>query len=216
MTRTIALILGCAGLLPLGCSPPEDDEVATRSMTTDAVMRMSFLLHAGNGQAPTELDPIYDGATCKPVKAPDGHQLTLREFNRASGSVAISCLSTGTRVAVQMKGLVPHGVYSVWHVTFREPGFDPSFSHMVGSGAIGPADGSQSALVADGNGEGSVSAVTPAGPLSKQGTMGDCLMSPDLDWLVLAAYHNGLADPRRLATDPGHPVVQVGWLGSRL
>jgi hypothetical protein len=209
MTRTTALLLAGAALVPLACDAGDE---AMPSLTTDSVTRMPFFVHTVEGRPPSDPGtPIYDVGTCRPVLAPDGHHVTLGEFDRASGSLSVACLpGGGTRIAVRMHGLIPRGVYSVWQVTFRDPGFEPTFANMVGSGAVGPADGTGSVMVASPTGEATLSAVTPPGRLSKMGTMGDCLMTPPLDWLVLAAYHGGARDRAELAAST--PVVQTGWL----
>ena len=51
---------------------------------------------------------------CNPVTAPDGHHMTLGEFNAIEGSVRVQCLRNGTQVNIRLTGLQPRGVYTVW------------------------------------------------------------------------------------------------------
>src|SRR5215211_7348337 len=51
---------------------------------------------------------------CVPVTAPDGHQLTLGEFNAIEGTASVKCVQKGTLVSVHLTGLQPGGTYSAW------------------------------------------------------------------------------------------------------
>src|SRR2546425_13272907 len=67
-----------------------------------------------------------------PITAPDGHQLTLAEWQTARGEAHAQCVAGGTQVRVKLKGLVPHGVYSIWVGTFTVPGLTPDYSANIG------------------------------------------------------------------------------------
>lgn len=59
---------------------------------------------------------ICDTANIFPVIAPDGQQLTFAEWATATGSVTLTCLEGGsTRFDVNLAGLIPNGVYTIWH-----------------------------------------------------------------------------------------------------
>ncbi len=59
---------------------------------------------------------ICDTGNIFPVNAPDGQQLTFGEWSTATGSVTITCLvGGGTRFDVAFAGLIPNGVYTIWH-----------------------------------------------------------------------------------------------------
>jgi hypothetical protein len=136
-----------------------------------------------------------------PIMAPDGHQVTLGEFNSVSGYAEIKCINSGTHVVVHLKGLIPNGVYSMWVVTFKSPGFDPTFANQIGEGALGAPDGSQNAFKASPAGTASISAIIPAGPLSEFGLVGNCLSS-EYEVQLAAAYH---LDNLTHGATPGEP-----------
>src|SRR5215510_7458020 len=69
---------------------------------------------------------IYEALAHNPITAPDGHQLTLAEFLSASGRASVKCVNSGTHVVLNMHGLVPNGVYSIFVSTFQSPGFTPT------------------------------------------------------------------------------------------
>lgn len=50
-----------------------------------------------------------------PLTAPDGHQMVGQEWIQASGVVDISCTLTSTLYEFVFQGLVPNGVYTIWH-----------------------------------------------------------------------------------------------------
>jgi hypothetical protein len=111
-----------------------------------------------------------------PVTAPDGHQLTLAEWQSARGEAHAQCVQGGTLVRLKLSGLVPHGVYSIWVATFVSPGHTPDFSANIGLGALGNPDGSENHFVASADGTGELSVVHPGGTLSVFGAVSDCLL----------------------------------------
>lgn len=50
----------------------------------------------------------------KPIKAPDGHTLTLSEFKKAKGTITVKCNGNGAMVDIVLEGLIPNGTYTVW------------------------------------------------------------------------------------------------------
>ena len=109
-----------------------------------------------------------------PLIAPDGHHITLAEWQRANGTALMKCGQRGTHVVLQLTGLVPRGVYTVWVATFQAPGLTPDFANLIGVGALGASDGSQNVVVASADGEAELSVFHPAGDLSFFGSAG-CL-----------------------------------------
>jgi hypothetical protein len=214
MNRLVTYLAISVCLLPVGCGDPGDEDGAdTASWTSDALVHMPFSIHDAHGRTPTDpLTPLYEVTTCRPLVAPDGHHVTFGEFNRPTGSLSITCLPSGTRVAVKMHGLIPNGLYTVWNLSFRAPGFDPTFANVTGVGMIGPADGSGSVMIASAAGDASLSAVTPAGPLSTMGTSSECAMRSEFEWHVLAAYH---IDGRKLGAKSSAAVEQAGWFAKQ-
>src|SRR5262249_49170008 len=66
---------------------------------------------------------LVESRVNRPILAPDGHQMTLGEFNAAQGTISAKCTKDGTRTSLHMNGLIPNGVYTVWLIVF---GPDPS------------------------------------------------------------------------------------------
>ena len=148
---------------------------------------------------------IWDIAGHTPVVAPDGHQLTLGEFNKAQGYGEVKCINTGTHVTLHFKGLIPNGVYTVWTVTFQPPGFEETLSNVIGIGALGPGDGSQNSFTASPAGTASLSTTMPAGTMSEFGSVGPCLGS-EFEIQFWTIYHmDGL-------THGGSPGPESTWV----
>ena len=153
----------------------------------------------GDGNAiSADSDPqlyLYTATGTKPVLAPDGHQLTLAEFTQPEALASVRCTSEGTRITLNMVGLVPNGTYTAWNFVFEEPGFDGTMAHRVGAGALGLNDGSNNYFTASASGRGSISVMVPAGPLSatlpadgEPYTVGACLLD-EYEFHVNLNYH---------------------------
>ena len=156
-----------------------------------------------------------------PVLAPDGHQITLGEYNMVSGWADVKCIKKGTHVVVHLQGLIPNGVYTIWVLTFKSPGFNPTlpnpFINLNGNGALGAPDGSQNAFKAGSDGTAELSVIMPAESLSNFGSVPNCL-GDVYETHIVAAYHS---DQLTHGGSPGNPatwVVQFGFpfLGSQL
>lgn len=126
---------------------------------------------AGNPPA-SDSTPLYDARFHNPALAPDGHQLTVGEFNHVSGNGTLRCVRNGTRVNLHVSGLVPNGVYTVWTLVFNGPfpagpnGAKPApFGNLVGLGPLGAHSGTENHFQADANGEGDISALVRPGAL---------------------------------------------------
>ena len=138
--------------------------------------------------------PIYEFRKAMPVLAPSAgksksprHQITVGEFRKASGTIAAKCIDGGTRVALSLSGLIPHGVYTVW-VAKPDP-TDQTHMKMSGVGAIGKEDGSQNSFTADEDGEAYISAVTPGGELSTMGNIANCWLTGEPMVQIAGVYH---------------------------
>jgi|ERR1051326_1256219 hypothetical protein len=125
----------------------------------------------------------------QPVTAPDGHQVSLGEWLTASGRASVKCINGGTHVVLHFSGLLPSATYTVWQLAFAAPGFQGNpVTNRIALGALGPSDGSGNVFHSSASGEGELSAVTPAGPLSIQGSMGECALD-QFEFHYVAAYH---------------------------
>lgn len=153
------------------------------------LVRPTFNIEDANMHTPVgDATLLWNNVGHIPVLAPDGHQVTLGEFQRVSGYANIKCVNKGTHVVVHLMGLIPKGVYTIWVVTFKAPGFDPTFANQIGEGSLGAPDGSQNAFTASQAGTASLSVIMPAGSLSRFGSVGTCLSS-EYEVHFAAAYH---------------------------
>ena len=148
------------------------------------------------GNPATADTPLYSNAAglCDhlfPLIAPDGHHIRLAEWQRVRGTALMKCGQKGTHVALQLTGLVPNGVYTVWVATFQAPGLTPDFANLIGIGALGASDGSQNVIVASADGEAELSVFHPPGALSLFGSS-DCLTDEFEVLLWLPLHINGL------------------------
>ncbi|GAC1480070.1 MAG: hypothetical protein NVS1B4_25080 [Gemmatimonadaceae bacterium] len=145
------------------------------------------------------------------VTAPDGHQLTFSEFTKPMGKISLECNKAGTEVEVHLKGLVPKGLYTMWLLIFERPGFDPTFAHLTGLGAVGPNDGSANSFTAKANGTGELETVIPAGRLSMGPADGvptkyvtSCLLTSEFEIHIVGGYHYPYPMPKQaLWPNPG-------------
>ena len=104
-----------------------------------------------------------------------------------------------TRVAFDLTGLTPNGVYTAWSDFYKHPGFTGDPNETAGVGALGPNDGSESIFIASAEGEGSLDTMIPQGPLSIVGEAGPCALDT-YEYIVWIAYH---LDGKTYGTTPG-------------
>ena len=157
----------------------------------------TFNIEDANMQTPVgDATLLWNNVGHIPVLAPDGHQLTLGEFKSVLGYANIKCVNAGTHVVVHLMGLIPNGVYTIWVLPFKSPGFELTFANLIGEGSLGAPDGSQNAFTASVGGTASLSVIIPAGSLSEFGSVGNCLSS-EYEVHFAAAYHlDGLTHGR--------------------
>ena len=191
-------IFSISSLLFLAGCQKEDSQLSgsqTQQSEKGAPVRNSDIVHVPlfiedyNYAAPAaDTAKLYESRFHNPILAPDGHQVTLGEFNAVQGTASVKCINRGTHAVINLSGLIPNGVYTIWTLTFQSPGFTPTFENLIGLGALGPNDGSHNAFTADSSGHGSVSAIIPAGSLSIFGTMTACYMD-EFEVHFVGAYH---------------------------
>jgi hypothetical protein len=160
----------------------------TAQLTVDVEDFSFFIENANMLPAVGDNTLLWDKFGHVPILAPDGHQITLGEFNSVTGYAQVSCINAGTHVVIHLKNLIPNGVYTIWTETFKSPGWDGTFDNEIGEGALGAPDGSQNAFTASPAGTASLSVIIPAGPLSEFGSVGNCLSS-EYEVHLGAAYH---------------------------
>jgi hypothetical protein len=163
--------------------------------------------------------PLYNrnGGQHVPIMTPDGeHQVTLGEFKMISGWANVKCINAGTHVVMHLKGLIPNGVYTIWTVVFKSPGFDGVSipNNRIGFGALGTIDGgpNSNAFMADSDGNASISVIRPTGTLL---TAGPGSPNPHPDYVVpncLAdAYETHLALAYHLDNQASAPGAPPTW-----
>jgi hypothetical protein len=171
-----------------------------------------------HGQPPVgDATLLFDVAGHTPVTAPDGHQITLGEFNMASGWADVKCINTGTHVVVHLSGLIPNGVYTIWTMVMQSPGFDGGLANVIGIGPLGAQDGSENTFHASSAGTASLSATAPGGNLALGGSVGSCFSS-DFEVFLSTVFH---IDSQTHGGTPGDEptwVFQSGFsvIGSEL
>jgi hypothetical protein len=123
----------------------------------------------------------------------------------------VKCVQKGTHVVIQLSGLIPNGVYTIWVGVFQAPGLTPDYSNIIALGALGQPDGSQNAFVASAHGEAVISAFQPSGPLSAfddRDSTG-CLLD-EFEVLFFVGLH---LDGQ---THGPTPAMNVSWLSRRV
>ena len=163
--------------------PPETTTTVQKTTTTTTVEEMPTgpetvpLVVLDDSSQPSLLDVTADGGgapeapdtllfrklgdTYVPLLAPDGHQLTRAEWATAEGKATITCEEGGTRYDLEFSGLIPDGVYTIWHFPTTEPVTrnqsgeieNPMGSaKFIDSGALGLQNGDENAFTADAEG----------------------------------------------------------------
>jgi hypothetical protein len=205
LTPALVLAAGCDDLHePLEPAAPSFSQQG-KPVRNSNILAVPFFLVDANGDPidPASTAPgtlLYDARAYHanhelvPVTAPDGTIQTWGQFSSARGEISAKCVQQGTHVVLHLRNLIPHGVYTVWNVTFDETGF--SLPHpltlapsWIGVGPSGPNDGSHNTFRASASGRASISTITPAGPLGVFGQIGRCALTDEFEWHVAGLYH---------------------------
>src|SRR5262249_2108447 len=123
-------------------------------------------------------------AACNPVLAPDGHQVTLGEFQAVMGRVRVKCINEGTHSVLHFSGLQPGGAYTVW-LFLVDPMTPPP--PYLGAGTLGRTELSENHFIASEAGEGQISRTTPEQNLSAFGHVGPCFLDGPVELHLV--YH---------------------------
>lgn len=110
-----------------------------------------------------ECDPATDLTR---LVDPQGEPITLWQWSQASGRVRIACKQDGTRYHFQFRGLIPGGIYTIWH--FPGSGGGALASHRP--------DDINNAFVANPAGNANFQVTGSAGNMTLGGTVGDCTL----------------------------------------
>lgn len=139
-----------------------------------------------------------------PLIAPDGERLTAGEYVAASGEATVTCVEGGTRYDFSFEGLIPDGVYTIWHF----PG--------TGGGALASHPGDiQNVFTASPSGTSEFSVTGTAGPMTLFGAAEDCTLpvpataGDEFGLLFVLVYHKNNRD---WGDFPGPEDTQTGHL----
>jgi hypothetical protein len=154
-------------------------------------------------------DPTVSPPLLAAVTDPGGAPVTWGDFSRGRGAMSVTCVDGGTRVRLELEGLIPGAVYTGWVLYFAEPGFAAAgFDALTGYSALGPVDGSSARFDSDASGRGSLQSVVSGGdvgiPVAEPApSVPDCLLDA-FEFHVIAAYH---IDGRTHGASEGPPDV---------
>lgn len=160
--------------------------------TSDAMVNIPFFVETVDFNLPSDpSDLLFENRLHNPLLAPDGHQITWGEFSAVRGTINVECSPEGTQVNLRVTGLIPDGVYTIWNVSVKDPGFDPAAEmfNIVGIGASGKGDGSDNTFVAGPDGTAEITTISQGGDLSMFGELSDCPLSEQFEWHVVGTYH---------------------------
>jgi hypothetical protein len=154
--------------------------ITGKSQLINANGTLRYLHHLGMNSLLFTQDAANPNPTpALPILAPDGHQVTLREWVRGFGEVKISCSGKGTKYKMRFEGLIPNGVYTVF-----------SFSDMgTGRLATQPSGEDKSTFQADADGEAVLSVVATPGPMTLTGVMPQCSLTDLQREFFVVLYH---------------------------
>lgn len=107
------------------------------------------------------------------LPAPDGRQLTAGDWVGAAGEVTITCVDEGTRYDFRFQGLIPNGMYSIWHNLRRMDDADGVFGY--GALASHPGD-IRNAFMATASGTADLSLTGTAGRMTMYGFAPACTL----------------------------------------
>lgn len=146
----------------------------------DAVGNPIFL-GIGLGRLLFTQDVATPGPTpALPILAPDGHQITLREWVRGFGDLDINCIGEGTKYKMRFQGLIPNGVYTVFHFT------------NMGNGALASHPGDiNNTFQADADGDAVLSVVATPGPATITGVVTQCSLTDVSREFFVVLYNIG-------------------------
>lgn len=174
----------------INCS--DDETPANPGVSSNEIVNIPFFVRTADKDLPTNPgDLLYEFRNHEPIIAPDGHHVTWAEFSAVKGDIQVECVEAGTKVSIQLRGLIPHGVYTMWNVSVKAPGFDPNAElfNIIGIGAAGNGLGTDNSFIASANGTAEITTISQGGPLSMFGELADCPILNQFEWHVVGAIH---------------------------
>lgn len=172
-----------------------DTEAATAHLNFGNVQLLEEIVDE-NGETPSSANTLLYAANIfdepigllTPIKAPDGHQITLSEFQTAEGSITVSCNGESSTLEIALEGMIPNGTYTFWLAyltTKRKVGEPIDFMNdfvNFNNPPIGPSSGTGNIAVADAEGKINVSL-----------EHGSCILTDEVALVIPVLYHiNGI------------------------
>jgi len=125
-------------------------------------------------------DPFFqaDEGTV-PILDPEGKQVNLRDWMQARGEATAKCLPQGTQYKFKFEGMIPNGVYTIWH--FLD----------TGQGALATTSFAEvdNVFKASKSGKSSFTVLAEPGPMSFFGEMPACSLTQSSQELFVVLYH---------------------------
>ena len=188
LSLTILAVAGCVKALEVPGRYERPPIVPSVPRNIELVQYL-FHIESRNGEPPAnDTDLIWNNRGHTPIIAPDGHQITLGEFLQVRGVAEVTTPGQGTSVALDLQGLIPGGLYSLWVLTFETPGFHGTYDHLVGYGAFALTGTGGNTFTAGSSGTTSISGTMHAQSLSVFGSVRNCLCT-EYEVHIIAAYH---------------------------
>lgn len=159
------------------------------------------------------------------VVDPEGNPITWDEYNNVQGNVTVECVEAGTRLDIELSGLIPGGLYTIWNVVLEKPGFGGSLQSLLGSivgvAPLGAPDGTENSFRASAEGTAQISEITPAGSMlqfpdvdkdwpDKRGIK-DCALD-EFEYHVVGDYHYDGKTHGNIPGPAGTHVEQFGFV----
>lgn len=114
-----------------------------------------------------------------PILDPKGNHVNLRDWMRARGRLTAKCVPGGTQYKFRLAGLIPNGVYTVWH--FPD----------TGGGALATTsfDEVDNVFKASKHGRANFDVLAEPGPMTFGGSMPACSLTGSAQELFVVLYH---------------------------
>src|SRR5438046_2214255 len=119
-------VTGCVKEMETSHSGRNTDSTVTNLSRPLIIELVQMVLHVEdmNMKAPiADTTLLWNNRGHTPIMAPDGHQVTLAEFISVAGKGKVVYTSQGADITIDLRGLIPNGLYSMWILVFKRPGF---------------------------------------------------------------------------------------------
>lgn len=171
--------------------PNPDPTVTVKGTVNVGTVDIFNQVRDKNGNLPIQNDELLYAANTyqspigflKPIKAPDGHTLTLSEFKKAKGTITVKCNGNQAMVDIVLEGLIPNGTYTVWLAYLkvkRKVGESIAFSDWVydPKPPLGSPSGSENVLIASAD-----------GTISVTKAHSSCILTDEVALVIPVIYH---------------------------